>query len=171
MLLSTVLMWLLIAAAFVVALPALWLMAHGLWPERARRLRQVAERGLLKSFLTGLPPLVLGVVLVSALAKLPQAGALAALTGGVLMAWGLVGCAGVAARIGERLWPQAEPWRQVRHGGLTLVCCALLPVVGWFVLLPLMAVIGAGMQTRAWFSGGAKAADDGQNSAPAAAPS
>jgi hypothetical protein len=57
----------------------------------------------------------------------------------------------VAALVGERLWPSAEPWRQVKHGGLTLVCCALLPVVGWFVLLPLMAVIGGGIQVRAWF--------------------
>jgi hypothetical protein len=39
----------------------------------------------------------------------------------------------------------------VKHGGLTLVCCALLPVVGWFVLLPVMAVIGGGIQVRAWF--------------------
>ena len=26
-----------------------------------------------------------------------------------------------------------------------------VPVVGWFVLLPLMAVIGGGIQVRAWF--------------------
>ncbi len=153
MLFSTVLMWLLIAAAFLVALPALWLLTQGLWPERSARLRQAAGRGLLKSFFLGLVPLVLGVVLVSALAKLPKAGVLAALTGGVLITWGLIGAAGVAGLLGTRLWPQAEPWRQLQRGGLTLVCCALLPVVGWFVLLPLMAVIGGGIQLRAWFGG------------------
>jgi galactitol-specific phosphotransferase system IIC component len=107
--------------------------------------------GLIKSFLVGLGPLVVGIVLIAVIAKLPKMGALAALVGGGLLAWGLIGAGGVAALVGERLWPSAEPWRQVKHGGLTLVCCALLPVVGWFVLLPLMAVIGGGIQVRAWF--------------------
>jgi hypothetical protein len=151
MLFSTVLVWLLVAVGFVVALPALWVLARGLWPEGVGRFRRVAELGLIKSFLVGLGPLVVGIVLIAVIAKLPKMGALAALVGGGLLAWGLIGACGVAALVGERLWPSAEPWRQVKHGGLTLVCCALLPVVGWFVLLPLMAVIGGGIQVRAWF--------------------
>ena len=151
MLFSTVLVWLLVAVGFVVALPALWVLARGLWPEGVGRFRRVAELGLIKSFLVGLGPLVVGIVLIAVIAKLPKMGALAALVGGGLLAWGLIGAGGVAALVGERLWPNAEPWRQVKLGGLTLVCCALLPVVGWFVLLPLMAVIGGGIQVRAWF--------------------
>jgi hypothetical protein len=151
MLFSTVLIWLLIAVGFVVALPALWMLTGGLWPEKAGRLRRVAESGLIKSFLVGLGPLLVAVIAVSILAKLPKMGALAALSSGVLLAWGFMGVTGRATLVGERLWPSAEPWRQVKHGGLTLVCCALLPVVGWFVLLPLMAVIGGGIQVRAWF--------------------
>jgi hypothetical protein len=140
-----------VAVGFVVALPALWVLARGLWPEGVGRFRRVAEMGLIKSFLVGLGPLVVGIVLIAVIAKLPKMGALAALVGGGLLAWGLIGAGGVAALVGERLWPSSEPWRQVKHGGLTLVCCALLPVVGWFVLLPLMAVIGGGIQVRAWF--------------------
>ena len=151
MLFSTVLVWLLVAVGFVVSLPALWVLARGLWPEGVGRFRRVAEMGLIKSFLVGLGPLVVGIVLIAVIAKLPKMGALAALVGGGLLAWGLIGAGGVAALVGERLWPSAEPWRKVKHGGLTLVCCALLPVVGWFVLLPLMAVIGGGIQVRAWF--------------------
>ena len=151
MLFSTVLVWLLVAVGFVVALPALWVLARGLWPEGVGRFRRVAEMGLIKSFLVGLGPLVVGIVLIAVIAKLPKMGALAALVGGGLLAWGLIGAGGVEALVGERLWPSSEPWRQVKHGGLTLVCCALLPVVGWFVLLPLMAVIGGGIQVRAWF--------------------
>lgn len=152
MLFSTVLTWLLIAVAFVVALPALWLLSRGLWPHKADQLRLVAERGLLKSILLGLPPLVLGIIVVTVLSKLPKMGALAALTGGLLIAWGLIGAGGIAGLVGQRLWPQTEPWQQIKFGGLTLVCCALLPVVGWFVLLPLFAITGAGMQVRAWFA-------------------
>lgn len=151
MLFSTVLVWLLVAVGFVVALPALWVLARGLWPEGVGRFRRVAERGLIKSFLVGLGPLGVGIVLIAVLSKVPKMGALAALAGGLLMMWGLIGAGGVASLVGERLWPSAEPWRQVKHGGLTLVCCALLPVVGWFVLLPVMAVIGGGIQVRAWF--------------------
>lgn len=150
MLFSTVLIWVLVAVGFVVALPALWLLTLGLWPGRAERLTRVAEAGLGRSVLVGVLPVLGAVVLVSILARLPKMGLVAALVAGVVMLWGLAGLCGTAALLGRRLWPAAEPWRQVRHGGLTLVGCALLPVVGWFVLLPLMAVAGAGMQVRAW---------------------
>jgi hypothetical protein len=151
MLFSTVLTWLLIAVAFVIALPALWLLARGLWPEQVTRHCEAARGGLLKCFFIGLGPLGVGLILVIVLSKLPKMGALAVLVGGALIAWGLVGAGGIAALIGERLWPQVEPWRQTKHGGLTLICCALLPVVGWAVLLPLIAMVGWGIQVRSWF--------------------
>ncbi|MFM2178773.1 MAG: hypothetical protein RL015_2871 [Verrucomicrobiota bacterium] len=151
MLFSTVLTWLLVAVAFVVALPALWLLALGLWPEKVEKQRLVASRGLLKSFFIGLGPLIAGVILIAVLSKLPKAGAIAVLVGGVLIAWGFMGAGGIAALIGERLWPQIEPWRQTKHGGLTLICCALLPIVGWAVLLPLIAILGWGIHVRTWF--------------------
>lgn len=151
MLISTVLIWLLVAVAFVVALPALWLLARGLWPEKVEKQRRVASRGLLNCFFIGLGPLIAGVILIAVLSKLPQMGALAVLGGGALIAWGFMGAGGIAALIGERLWPQIEPWRQTKHGGLTLICCALLPIVGWAVLLPLIAIIGWGINVRTWF--------------------
>jgi len=151
MLFSTVLSWLLVAVGFVVALPALWVFARGFWPDLVAKQREVAGRGLLRSFFMGLGPLVVGVILVTVLSKVPKMGALAGLVGGVLIAWGFVGAGGIAALIGERLWPAAEPWRQTKHGGVTLVCCTLMPVVGWVVLLPLMAVVGWGIHVRAWF--------------------
>lgn len=151
MLFSTVLIWLLVAAAFVVALPALWLLARGLWPDTVAKHHEAASRGLLTCFFLGLVPLIGGTVLVAILSKIPMLGAIAVLVGGVLIAWGFIGAGGIAALIGERLWPQAEPWRQTKHGGLTLILCALLPVVGWAVLLPLIAVLGWGIVLRSWF--------------------
>jgi hypothetical protein len=151
MLFSTVLIWLLVAVAFVLALPALWLLARGLWPEKVEKQRLVAGRGLLTSFLIGLGPLIAGVILIAVLSKLPKMGALAVLVGGAMIAWGFIGAGGIAALIGERLWPQIEPWRQTKHGGLTIMCCALLPIVGWAVLLPLIAIIGWGINVRVWF--------------------
>lgn len=151
MLFSTVLIWLLVAVAFMVALPALWLLARGLWPESLAKHREVASRGLFKCFLIGLVPLIGGITLIAILSKIPKFGAVAVLVGGVLIAWGFLGAGGIAALIGERLWPQAEPWRQTKHGGMVLVFCALLPVVGWAVLLPLIAILGWGIGLRAWF--------------------
>jgi len=151
MLFSTVLTWLLIAVAFVIALPALWLLMPALWPDKARRLRQVSERGLLKPLLLGLLPLVIGLISVIVLSKIPKLGAIAALTGGLLLAWGFIGASGIASLIGARLWPQLPTTQQIRFGGLTLVASALLPVVGWFVLLPLIAILGAGLHLRSWF--------------------
>ncbi|HAL72532.1 MAG TPA: hypothetical protein DCP71_12250 [Verrucomicrobiales bacterium] len=152
MLFSTVLMWLLIAAGFVIALPALWLLARGLWPETVLRQQEAARKGLFKCFLLGLIPLIGSVVLITVLSKVPKMGALAVLLGGIIIAWGFMGAGGIASLIGERLWPHAEPWRQTKQGGLTLVLCALLPVVGWAVLLPLMAVMGWGIALRARFA-------------------
>lgn len=144
-------MWLLIAAGFVIALPALWLLAHGLWPEAAQRHKEAARRGLLKCFLLGLAPLLGSVVLITLLSKLPKMGAFAVLTGGLLIAWGFAGAGGIASLLGERLWPTQEPWRQTKQGGLVLILCALLPVVGWVVLLPTIAIAGWGIVIRSWF--------------------
>lgn len=151
MLFSTVLSWLLVAAGFVVALPALWLLARGLWPETAVRHREAASRGLFKCFLLGLVPLIGSVILIAVLSKVPKMGAFSVLIGGIMIAWGFIGAGGIATLIGERLWPNEEPWRQTKQGGLALVLCALLPVVGWVVLLPMIAILGWGIGLRAWF--------------------
>lgn len=155
MLFSTVLMWLLVAAGFVIALPALWLLARALWPAMAERNRAVAAKGIFKSFLVGLAPSIGGIALMVTVAKIPKMGVLAVLIGGVFIAWGLLGAGGIASLIGERLWPElgaSEPWRQTLRGGIVLMCCALLPVVGWFVLLPLFAIVGWGVNVRGWFA-------------------
>lgn len=151
MLFSTVLMWLLIAAGFIVALPALWLLSRGLWPAAHAKRREAAGRGLFVCFLLGLVPAIGGTAALVILSKLPKMGATAVLLGGVILAWGFLGSGGIASLIGERLWEKAEPWRQTMRGGMVLICCALLPVVGWFVLLPLMAIVGGGINILAFF--------------------
>jgi hypothetical protein len=82
MLFSIVLIWLLVAIAFVVALPALWIFALGFWPEKVIALRREIACGLMKSFLVGLGPLALSVTSISTLSKVPNLSALAVLLGG-----------------------------------------------------------------------------------------
>ncbi len=155
MIVSTVLAWLLVAVAFVVAIPALWMLARGLWPRFAEKSRRAADRGLLLCSLAGIVPAVLVIVGTSVLAKIPQGGLFAVIFTGLGLTWGFIGSTGFAMRIGEALWPDlgaAAPWRQTRNGGLVLICCALLPIIGWFVLLPLIAIAGLGAQVLSWFS-------------------
>ncbi|WP_075089343.1 hypothetical protein [Verrucomicrobium spinosum] len=76
------------------------------------------------------------------------------LAGGTLL-WALAGLAGLATHVGEVLWPQFktgdEAWRATWKGGLVVVGCLLIPFIGWFFLLLMMPVLGAGIQVRSWF--------------------
>jgi hypothetical protein len=150
MLFSTVLIWLLVAIAIFVALPSLWLLVRALSPATAELGRDAAKGGLLKLLLFGLIPTAIGVFVVFLIANAIRNGALAAFFAGILLTWGFIGAGGIATLVGERLWPRfdEEPWRQTQRGGLVLVCCALLPVIGWMVFLPLIAVLGWGVNVK-----------------------
>ena len=150
MLMSDVLMWVAIASGFVVGLPALWMLSRGLWPESFAKRCAVSQRGIGWSFLVGLIPTVAFILLLVVGGKRlgPIPGIIVS---GALIIWGLNGVVGIASLVGERLWPTGEPWKQTRNGGLVVICCALLPVVGWFLFLPLMAVIGLGVNMRCLF--------------------
>jgi hypothetical protein len=155
MLMADVLQWVAIAAGFVVSLPALWMLARALGPGWFER--RVRIQGPGKSLLVGLAPLLVAIVVLAVLGK--RLGPLPGLwLGGLVLLWGLLGAAGLAAQVGARLWPEDRAWRQSRNGGLVLACAALLPLVGWFILLPLIAIGGMGIQVRAWFQPKDKAA-------------
>lgn len=153
MLMSDVLMWVAIATGFVVAIPALWMLSRGLWPEGFERRSQIARGGIWKSFLIGVVPTVVIGFIIAALGKRlgPVPGLLVS---GSIITWGLLGMVGYASLIGERLWSNAEIWKQTRNGGLVLICSALFPLVGWFFLLPLFVVVGLGVNVRTLLGGG-----------------
>ncbi len=151
MLMSDVFMWVAIASGFVAGLPALWMLSRGLWPKGFEKRCTVARRSLGASFIVGLVPAVVFIALIAGMAKRlgPIPGAVLS---GVLILWGLNGLVGVASLIGERLWPDGQPWKQTRNGGLVIICCGLLPLVGWILLLPIMIVTGMGVNIRCLFT-------------------
>jgi hypothetical protein len=151
MTLSTVSIWLAIAFAFFLSLPALWMAIRALLPKRHRKQVLVARAGMIKTLLVALIPTAFFAVVAAALQSKAGGGASAAVAVLALF-WGWSGMAGHATLIGRRLWRQAGPWRQTRNGGLVLVCCAALPVVGWAVILPMLAVLGMGVNVRSWFT-------------------
>lgn len=149
MLFADYFLWALIALGFVVSLPAIWMVSRALWPAGYERRHRIAQGNLWKTALIGVLPMVFSVLVLAATGK--RIGVLAVLVAGLVVLWGLSGLSGLATVIGERLWPREdEPWRQTRNGGLVLVCCALLPVVGWFILLPLLTLVGMGANVQSW---------------------
>lgn len=147
--------WFFVAIAFIVSLPALWIAASAFWPQAARNWRRGARKSLVGTFFLGLAPVVIAIIVVVILSKAPKFGAFAVLFAALVLGWGFVGAAGLATRIGERMWPGmrgTEPWREIRNGGLVLACTALLPIVGWVFVLPLLSILGMGLQLRSWFT-------------------
>jgi hypothetical protein len=142
--------WVAIASGFVVGMPALWMLTRGLWPDSFARRLAVSQAGVGKSLLIGLLPVIMASLIMAVIGKRlgPVPGILVS---GTLIVWGFMGSAGLASLIGERLWPAGQAWQQTRNGGLVLICCALVPVIGWFIILPLIAIIGMGVNVRSWF--------------------
>ncbi len=129
-----------------------WLLARGLWPERVTRASDRLDRGLVIPFLTGVPITILVVLAASVVNALPgKLGGVGAI--GIVCAflvYSHTGVSGLATCIGRRL-PSAidetSPWRTTLRGSVILVLAYLAPVLGWFVILPITTIAGAGATT------------------------
>lgn len=147
--------YLLIGLGVLLGLPALWMFTRAMWPATVERGREVASRSLLVSFLAGLPVVGLVVLLTTRAGKLGQAGGIfAVVLVGLLIMWGLIGVAGLAAHIGGRLWPcctGADAWRGMLRGCFVVSGVLAIPFIGWFILLLVLITIGYGMRIRMWF--------------------
>lgn len=150
---SVVFSWLAVALGFVVALPSLWMCCEAIWPERTARKAGLALTGLWKSLFLGLIPFL---IFVASLSRLGKAGLAGVIPIGLLLLWGFIGGSGLARAVGERLWPYLaaeRPWKQTMRGGFVIAGTALLPVVGWLFILPLVLILGWGVSLRAIFAG------------------
>lgn len=156
MLLSTVFIWFLIVTATAVAIPSLWLVAEAVDPVRSRQRRDAAASGMVLSFVIGLVPAAIAFAVAAGLLRGVRgpAGVLVVAGVGVVLMWSLVGAGGIAAVVGERLWPAGDGSvlrLPTARGGILLVGMCLLPVFGWFGLLPVLTVTGLGIQLRSRF--------------------
>lgn len=144
-----------VVLGLTLALVSLALLARGLWPNAVRIATDRTRRGLVFPFLVGLPVAAIPIAIAITLAKL--GGPIGTITGAVILSatvfHAFIGVAGLATCIGERLASEsdaARPWRATLRGGAVLALSGLLPVVGWFVLLPSVFIIGAGAATIAF---------------------
>lgn len=150
MIMADVLTWFLIILGSLLVLGANWIGAFALFPglvERsAQRYGQRPVAATMLGLVTGVPALVIGTVVVQAL-KHPLVGVLiiGALMVPLLLA--LAGSAGLALRIGAGMpapIDAVQPWRRVLRGSVVLGLTFLMPILGWFVLLPWALVSGLG---------------------------
>lgn len=139
----------------LLAFPGLWLLSRGLWPQTVTNAAAVCRNGLLKPFFAGLPLTAGMVFAAAALGNLGPPGKISAV---IVVCFYLIlancGVAGLATTIGERLASRidaGQPWRATLRGGIVLELAYLLPILGWFLILPVSMTIGCGASLIALF--------------------
>lgn len=143
-----------IVTATVLSLWAMVIAVSVLFGERTARARERMEQSPGKVTLLGaVIVLVLGIVVV---ALLNQPHGLLKLVGWMihllLLATGAIGFSGLAALVAQRLTqlePSLTPYGALSRGALFCVLATLVPLLGWFVVGPLIgfASVGAGVES------------------------
>lgn len=138
----------------LMAFPSLWLLCRALWTEQVMRSSEMVG---LKSFFIGIPITAVAVVIVIVVGKLPasfgQIGGVLAFS--ALFLYAQIGVSGLATHIGNRLPSLADKdkvWRPTLRGSIILALSWLLPLVGWFLIIPVSVIQGAGATTRSLFA-------------------
>src|SRR5579864_2032651 len=152
MLMGQVLAIALAIIGFLLALQGLWLLCRAMWPRRVQRAAERCRRHGVFCFLLGLP--VTAILVVAAMflgGRFGTPGTIGAwLLGGLFLMYAGTGLSGFVTYLGDRLESPADigrPWRGTVRGGIALELAYLLPIIGWFGLLPASVILGAGATT------------------------
>ncbi|MBX3176388.1 MAG: hypothetical protein KF886_03430 [Candidatus Hydrogenedentes bacterium] len=139
-----------------------WLLFGALFPGAVARVQGMAVtrpvRALLTGALAGVPALLLGLGLAAQGAGPLKLAGVLILSGLVLLA--LFGATGIVRRVGQGLsegGPARASGAVVLRGGAVVSTACVLPVAGWFVLLPAILIVGLGAALMAWWSRSAAA--------------
>src|SRR5262249_50652464 len=132
----------------LLAFPGLWLLCRGLWPRTVANAAAICGKGLIKPFIAGAPVTVVMIFAVVVLSQLGGAGKIVAVaTVCLYLMVANCGVAGLVTAVGERLsspGDSLQPWRAAGRGGVGLGLASLVPILGWFVILPVSMTIGCG---------------------------
>lgn len=142
----------------LLAFPGLWVLCRGLWPRAVAKAGAVCAKGLIKPFLAGAPLTVVMIFVSAVLSNFGPAGKIAAVaTVCLYLMIANCGVAGLVTVVGERLAEPSgnvdsgRPWRATLRGGAALGLASLLPILGWFVILPAALIIGCGARLLSSF--------------------
>jgi hypothetical protein len=152
----------LLIAGFLAALTGFQLLLAAVFARRAdAALRTLRER----PGLSGVLGVLAVIATVVAIAVLQQFGGPGKFLGGLItaaMAFPLAGGLATVSRfVGERMPSPADdgrPWRATLRGGVTCALAFVVPIVGWFLVLPASAVMGLGAVALSFFAPAASAA-------------
>ena len=127
-----------------VGLVAVLLVTAAVWPHFTSRARDNLETSPGKTFLVGLVNyLFLGAIALVTL-NLGSAAVIGAILSGILLVGTFLGLPAAATLVGTRLHALRERettrWNEIITGGITLYLAALLPVMGWFIVLPALCL-------------------------------
>jgi hypothetical protein len=138
-----------VVLGIMLAFPGLWLLCRGLWPGRVADAAATCSKGLVKPFLVGVPVTLAMILFAGIFTRfLGSPGKLIA--GAIVCAYLLLASAGVSGFvtcIGQRLASPGDaerPWKATLRGGVILELSYLLPILGWFVILPISVIVGCG---------------------------
>jgi hypothetical protein len=159
MIMADVLKIVFLVVGTLIVLVSYWLAAAALFPRTVARARVVYSERPVRATLIGAA--VGGPSLLVGLALLNTPNGAAKLLGAIVVSTqillGLLGSAGLGERIGAGL-PSAgdagRPWRAVLRGGTVLSLTFLLPIIGWFGVLPWALTSGVGAALMAMRAGG-----------------
>ena len=70
---------------------------------------------------------------------------------GILLSFIFLGLTGMVKLLGERLFPDALPWRKTFWGTVVFGVASSIPAVGWALLFPLVALTGFGAVILGFF--------------------
>ena len=148
MTMSTVFSIVSVIIGFALSMAATALLASALFPRWVARSGERVRRKPIRTFLIGL---VLGGICVLLGGATSSGGGPLGFIGAILIAgtlgFALCGSAGVAMAIGEGLPSPADverPWKALIRGWVVLSLASLLPVFGWFFVLPIALLMGFG---------------------------
>jgi len=150
MIMADVLKIVFLIAGTLIVVVSYWLAAAALFPQTVTRARAAYDQRPLRATLIGTaittPLLIAGLAMASA-APNPALKLLGVALLAVPVLLGLVGSAGLGERIGVGLPSTLDvthPWRRMLRGGTVLSLTFLLPVIGWFGVLPWTVISGVG---------------------------
>ncbi len=150
---SDIVRLLLILILMVAGLAAYFLVVNALFAVRVARTKSIAQSTVTRSFGIGFVNFVFFAVIALVLFSIAETAGpvlrgiltIPGLLILALLAIGLsLGLAGIAALIGERIFPDLSAWKQTLWGTVCLSLACALPFVGWFLLLPYVGFVGIG---------------------------
>ena len=142
--------------ALFVAVPAFQLVVRAMWPRFETQSRRRFEQTPIRTLLIG--GLVMAPLVGPSLVLLGVDNGAVKLIGvwwlATAMAASLIGLSGLATHIGATLpgpTDETRTWLPLAKGAVALQFACLIPVLGWFLLFPLLLTAGAGASVFALF--------------------